>query len=52
MAVEWVQRGKQHALQLEGVVGNRYLRYAIYYALAAIIVTFQGETAQFIYFQF
>ena len=52
MIAEWLQRDRQHALQIEGRVRNRYVRYAIYYALIAVIIIFQGETAQFIYFQF
>lgn len=49
---EWLQRDRQHALQIEARVKSPVMRYAIYYALAVVIVMFQGETAQFIYFQF
>lgn len=49
---EWMQRDRQHAMQIEGRVKNRIIRYAIYYAIVVVTVMFQGETAQFIYFQF
>lgn len=51
-AVEWVQRDKPHALALEGAVASRPLRYLIYYALVALILVFQANPAQFVYFQF
>ena len=52
LVAEWLQRDKQHTLQIENSIQNKYIRYFIYYAIISIIIIFQGETAQFIYFQF
>ena len=51
LVVEWLQRGKEHGLEISGV---RYgwLRIAIYYSLIAMMVYFSGESETFIYFQF
>ena len=50
--VEWLQRDKQHALQIEQVVRRAGARWAIYYATIAVIYFFGGQQQQFIYFQF
>lgn len=52
LVAEWLQRDKQHTLQIENSIQNKYIRHFIYYAIISIIIIFQGETAQFIYFQF
>ena len=52
MVVEWLQRGRQHALQIDGVVRSTALRVLIYYAIAAMIFWQGGHATQFIYFQF
>ena len=52
LIVEWLQRDKQHALQIDGVIHSRLLRWIVYYGLIAIIITMAGKQAQFIYFQF
>lgn len=51
-AVEWVQRDKQHGLQLDGVALPTAVRWALYYLIAASIIWLGGQQQQFIYFQF
>lgn len=50
--VEWVQREKQHALQ----INNKHLpvtaRWSIYYLIILLIIGFGGEQQEFIYFAF
>ena len=50
---EWVQRDKDHALQIEHSKKNQVLDMAVYYAIIFSIILF-GSTAenQFIYFKF
>lgn len=52
VAVEWLQREKQHALQFEGVNIPRPVRWGAYYTIGFIIVWFGGSQQEFIYFQF
>ncbi len=54
LLVEWLQRDKQHALQLPNVSIFRYgsVRFALYIGLALFILIFQGVQGDFIYFQF
>ena len=54
LAVEWLQRDKQHALQLTDVrpFNNRAVRWGIYYLIILIIAKFAGSSQTFIYFQF
>jgi alginate O-acetyltransferase complex protein AlgI len=51
-AAEWLQRGKQHVLQIDSI--KRFpLRALIYYSLIMIILTFSAsKNADFIYFKF
>ena len=52
---EWIQRDKQHALQLSGnnfITRNVCFRYAIYILLSIITLGLAGTQSQFIYFQF
>lgn len=51
MAVEWIQRDKQHALQLEQVKSS-FLRCSIYYVVLVLIYFCAGTQQAFIYFQF
>ena len=51
LAVEWVQRTREHALQLDAVK-SRWVRGAIYYALIIVILWQESSSVQFIYFQF
>ena len=52
--VEWLQRNKQHALQISSVLVFKYrlVRYLFYYIMLLIISIFAGQQATFIYFQF
>ncbi|MBT3879364.1 MAG: MBOAT family protein [Candidatus Scalindua sp.] len=49
--IEWLQRDKQHALQIELKL-PRYLRWGIYYTIIIIIFQFSVTQQEFIYFQF
>lgn len=51
---EWLCRDREHPLQfVHGpAVRSRAVRWVIYYVLIMCIFLFQGETQQFIYFQF
>ena len=53
-ALEWIQRDKEHALQLSGkyFTHSRILRWALYLMLIMLIITFTGHSQAFIYFQF
>ncbi|MDR2563982.1 MAG: MBOAT family protein [Prevotellaceae bacterium] len=50
LSVEWLNRNKQHGLEISQI--NRWLRRFIYIVLILCIVMFCGENEQFIYFQF
>jgi len=52
MLVEWVQRGREHALEFRGRRAPMVLRWGLYYALALAILWFGGSQQEFIYFQF
>ena len=52
IVVEWFQRNKEHGLQLENYKLSPFLRWPIYYGLMILIVIFQGNQQDFIYFQF
>lgn len=55
LAIEWVQRDKQHALQIKEGSWLSYhgiLRWTIYIALFILTIGNMGENEQFIYFQF
>jgi len=49
---EWIQRDKQHALQIESFKLPEAIKWGLYYALIIIIFTFGGTQQEFIYFQF
>ena len=49
--IEWLQRDKQHALQV-GTIKRTWLRWAVYYGVIFIIMLFAGQQQEFIYFQF
>ena len=51
IVVEWIQRKKQHGLEIDGIKFAT-LRWAIYYLVILIILNFGGSQQQFIYFQF
>lgn len=54
LAVEWLQRDKQHALQFSDIKPFRYrwVRWIVYYLLLALIAQNTGNEQTFIYFQF
>lgn len=51
---EWLQREKQHAMQIphRGIFKFRLTRMALYYFLILFILVFRGFASDFIYFQF
>lgn len=52
--VEWVQREKQHVLQIDGyrIFGSSAVRLSLYAILVCLIFYFAGQVQTFIYFQF
>lgn len=56
MLAEWLQRTKQHALQIDGSwcapLRKRGVRWALYVLIGLVTVWFQGAQQSFIYFQF
>ena len=52
LVIEWMQREKEHALQINKEIKSPVVRWGIYYILIFIIVFLQGTPADFIYFQF
>jgi len=54
LVVEWLQRDKQHALQLPDNFLFKYkaVRYSLYIFIVLLCMTFYGESQTFIYFQF
>ncbi len=51
VAVEWLQRGQEHGLDMSGV-RYRAVRYACYLAVLAVIFVYGVFNETFIYFQF
>ena len=51
IVAEWINREREHGLELSGV-RPRWARAGIYYMLAAAILLFSSESENFIYFQF
>ena len=53
LVVEWLQRGKQHALQaVDKAMRLPALRWTVYCILVIMTLFLQGSQAEFIYFQF
>lgn len=54
LSIEWIQKDKQHALQLDSIklFRHRAVRWATYYLLLIIIAKYKGVSQDFIYFQF
>ena len=54
LAIEWLQRDKQHALQIDNLplCNHRIVRYTIYYLITVSIFLFAEVQGTFIYFQF
>lgn len=51
LVCEWINRGQEHALNLQRVK-HKWLRYLIYYTLIFLIWVNISSSGQFIYFQF
>jgi D-alanyl-lipoteichoic acid acyltransferase DltB (MBOAT superfamily) len=53
LVVEWLQRGKEHGLNMDNYKDKVFFRWLFYILLTITIFMFQAQqTAQFIYFQF
>ena len=55
IVIEWIQRRQAHPLDFRGVpLLSRYraLRWAVYYAVALMVIFARGDGQTFIYFQF
>lgn len=50
LIVDWIQRKREHALQLNGL--PRVVRWLVCLALATLCIAYQQRDAEFIYFQF
>jgi len=50
--IEWAQRNKEHALQIENINQPLLLRWGLYYGIVFSILQFGGKQQEFIYFQF
>ncbi|MEA4917161.1 MBOAT family O-acyltransferase [Proteiniphilum sp.] len=50
--IEWKGREGEYAISNLGLKWKRPLRYAMYYAIIAVIIWFSGKEQEFIYFQF
>ncbi len=52
LLVEWMQRDKQHALQLNGIRIPKLVKLGVYYTIVALVLLNSGPQQEFIYFQF
>jgi hypothetical protein len=50
VVIEWLQRRKDHPLQLDAL--PVWVRWTVYYALILLTVFARGQEQTFIYFQF
>ena len=48
---EWIQRNKEHGLQIEQI-SSTFIRWSIYFIVLMLITIFSGKQETFIYFQF
>lgn len=51
LAVEWLQRGKEHGMDL-CMIKQVWLRALIYYSMVFVMIIASGKSSTFIYFQF
>lgn len=51
LIVEWIQRNKQHGLQID-MIRNKPVRWSIYYCILILILAYSNNQQSFIYFQF
>ena len=54
LAIEWLQRDKQHALQFPNIKPFNYraVRWGVYYLMILVLFIFAGTGQNFIYFPF
>lgn len=52
LIVEWIQREKEHGLDLTDSNVPALIRWGVYFLLIFSILIFSGETTEFVYFQF
>lgn len=52
VAVEWMQRREQHGLDLTRFKASRTIKWLCYLIVTILILTFNGNQQDFIYFQF
>ena len=52
VVIEWIQREKQHALQIDNFKLPEVVKWGLYYSLIIIIIVFGGTQQEFFYFQF
>jgi D-alanyl-lipoteichoic acid acyltransferase DltB (MBOAT superfamily) len=52
MAIEWLGRTKQYAIEKLNFMHKWYIRWGFYYVIIVMIFLFGGKEQQFIYFQF
>lgn len=52
LAIEWLQRDRQHALEIGHLRLPAPLRWSVYYAVVLLVMYFGGDQQAFIYFQF
>ncbi|MBA7546369.1 Peptidoglycan O-acetyltransferase [subsurface metagenome] len=52
IVIEWIQREKQHALQIDSFKLPEIVKWGLYYSLIIIIIVFGGTQQDFFYFQF
>ncbi len=50
--VEWKQRDKEYALQIDSLVPHKFARFAIYWMILVLISLYSGKEQIFIYMQF
>ena len=51
LVVEWLQREREHAFDLNGIKSH-VLKFGIYYMMLVVLFWFGGQAENFIYFQF
>ena len=52
IVIEWIQRNKQHGLEVLNASKYKWIRIAFYYVLVWMIIQNAGTEQTFIYFQF
>jgi D-alanyl-lipoteichoic acid acyltransferase DltB (MBOAT superfamily) len=52
LLIEWIGKENKYAIENLEFIKKRYLRWGFYYIITLIILVFNGEEQEFIYFQF